>query len=177
VGVDAFVLNACHSYEQGQALVEAGAMAGIVTLREINVDKATSVGITVARLLNEGFSLAATMSLVSEYEQIGHHYIVVGDASTSVVRNESGTPYTVTISDSENDEIEMSLFGYPRLDSPLGCFFTPFVSGEEQCYLNSGHLGTYRLTKDELEGFLSKQNVPVIEDTDLFWGLEIFNTD
>src|SRR5699024_12393364 len=32
VGVDAFLLNACQSYEQGMRLVEAGAIGGIVTL-------------------------------------------------------------------------------------------------------------------------------------------------
>ncbi|MFB6150439.1 MAG: hypothetical protein ABEJ40_01410, partial [Haloarculaceae archaeon] len=93
VNVSAFLLNACDSYDQGRGLVANGAMAGLATVTDVVNKAATSVGRTVAKLLNQGFSLASTLRIVEEYEQIGHHYIVIGDGSTSLVENQSGTPY------------------------------------------------------------------------------------
>ncbi|MFB6207653.1 MAG: hypothetical protein ABEJ05_14115, partial [Haloglomus sp.] len=150
VNVSAFVLNACDSYEQGYALVDHGAMAGMVTVTDVGSTAATSVGCTAARLLNQGFSLAATVSLVEEYEPIGHHYIVVGDASVSVVKNKSGTPYSAEVEGLNDDTYQMSLFGYPRLDNKIGALFRPFVPDEERHYLNSGRMGSYELTEERL---------------------------
>ncbi|MFC7193566.1 hypothetical protein ACFQL4_01180 [Halosimplex aquaticum] len=56
VNVSAFLLNACDSYEQGRGLVKSGAVAGIATVTDIVNEAATSVGRTVAKLLNQGFS-------------------------------------------------------------------------------------------------------------------------
>ena len=172
VNVSAFLLNACDSYEQGYGLVDCGAMAGLATVTDVVDEAATSVGRTVARLLNQGFSLASTMSLVREHEQIGHHYIVVGDASVSVVENESGTPYAAQVQASEDDQYGMSLYGYPRLDSQLGTLFVPSVQDHDRFYLNSGFMGRYKLTDEDLLGFLGKQKTPVIWDSELVWSHE-----
>ncbi|MEF8852688.1 MAG: hypothetical protein V5A28_09755, partial [Haloarculaceae archaeon] len=115
VGVSAFLLNACDSYDQGYGLVRNGAMAGIATVTDIVNEAATSVGRTAARLLNQGFSLAATVEIIKDYEQIGHHYIVVGDSSASIVKNESGTPTKAEIDDLGDDRYRLTLHGYPRL--------------------------------------------------------------
>jgi len=169
VNVSSFILNACDSYEQGRALVDHGAMAGIVTLSEVNIDLATSVGRTAARLLNQGFSLAATTALIEEHERIGHHYLVVGDASVSMVRNDSGTPYTVNVRDESGGQYEVALFGYPRLDSPLGSLFTPHLDSDGQRYLNSGSMCSFRVRMEELRTFLTKQEVPVISQSGFQW--------
>jgi hypothetical protein len=177
VNVSAFILNACDSYKQGRALVDHGAMAGMATLTEVNIDLATSVGRTVAHLLNQGFAFAATMVLVEEYEPIGHHYLVVGDASTSVVHSQSGTPFTVEVDEQSEDEYRMTLFGYPRLDYQLGTLFTPYVPNEQRHFLNSGSLGSYRLSETELSEFLSDGRTPVICDSELSWSHQFVATD
>lgn len=177
VNVSAFILNACDSYEQGRALVDHGAMAGIVTLTEVNIDLATSVGRTVAHLLNQGFSLAATMALVEEHERIGHHYIAVGDASVSVMRNESGTPYSASVTERDDSTYQLDLFGYPRLDSLPGTMFTPFLPEEDRFYLNSGHMGSFTLTETELRSFLGKQDAPIVSESTLTWGQDFFSPD
>jgi len=176
VNVSAFILNACDSYDQGRALVDHGAMAGIVTLREVNIDLATSVGKTIAHLLNQGFSLAATATLVEEYEEVGHHYLVVGDASTAVANTNSGTPHCVEIEQSDGSYL-MSMFGYPRLDSPLGSVYTPFVPGESSLYLNSGRMGSYELSAEDLFAFLDQEDPPIIKNSKLRWSGDFLRDD
>ncbi|MFB6197755.1 MAG: hypothetical protein ABEI52_05720, partial [Halobacteriaceae archaeon] len=46
VGVDAFFLNACQSYEQGLELIQAGAVGGVVTLRDVVNTGAVKIGRT-----------------------------------------------------------------------------------------------------------------------------------
>jgi len=173
VGVSAFLLNACDSYEQGYGLVDSGAMAGIATVTDIVNEAATSVGRTVARLLNQGFSLAATVEIIKQYEQIGHHYMVVGDSSTSIVKHESGTPYRADIEDSSGDRSRLTLHGYPRLDSTLGSLFRPHLNDYGRHHLNSGEMCSADLSHDELVTFLSKQDVPVVREAELQWSRDL----
>jgi len=175
VNVSAFLLNACGSYEQGRGLVDSGALAGIATVTDIVNEAATSAGRTVAKLLNQGFSLAATVSIIKEYEQIGHHYLVVGDASASIVENQSGTPNKLNIEPTCDERYEMTLFGYPTLSTPMGTMFVPQLSDENTYCLNSGQMNTYSLTKDELVDFLRKQDVPVDLDESLQWSMDLIN--
>jgi len=173
VGVKAFVLNACDSYDQGYGLVENGAMAGIATVTDIVNEAATSVGRTVARLLNQGFSLAATVEIIKDYEQIGHHYIVVGDSSMSIVKNESGTPYRIELDDRRDERCGLELYGYPRLDAGLGTMFRPYLEGYSRHHLNSGTMCSVDVSTDEALDFFSKQDVPLTRDGELLWSYDL----
>jgi len=173
VNVSAFLLNACDSYEQGRGLVDSGAMAGIATVTDIVNEAATSVGRTVAKLLNQGFSLAATVSIIKEYEQIGHHYLVVGDASASIVENQSGTPNRVTIENVSEDTCDICIFGYPTLSTPMGSMFIPQIEGVSTYYINSGRMETHSVPKRKVMDFLHKQDVPVDEDGTLGWSMDV----
>ncbi|MFB6140192.1 MAG: hypothetical protein ABEJ26_07130 [Halosimplex sp.] len=178
VSVGAFLLNACDSYEQGCGLVDAGAMAGIATMTDVVNEAATSVGRTAAKLLNQGFSLAATVSIINEYEQIGHHYLVVGDASASIVENQSGTPNLVSIENRGEDEYRTEIFGYPTLSSRMGAMFTPQIEGVDRFYLNAGRMGRHTLQKETLLEFVHTQEFPVEFDGALRWSsdlLELWN--
>ena len=175
VGVSAFVLNACDSYDQGYALVENGAMAGIATVTDVVNEAATSVGRTVARLLNQGFSLAATVEIIKDYEQIGHHYVVVGDSSTSIVTNESGTPNRAEIDGIGDDRYELELYGYPRLDVTLGTIFRPHIDDHSHHHLNAGKMCSVEVSRAELFEFFSKQNIPVVRDDELLWSYDLIN--
>ena len=175
VGVSAFLLNACDSYDQGYGLVDNGAMAGIATVTDIVNEAATSVGRTVARLLNQGFSLAATVEIIKEYEQIGHHYMVVGDSSASIVKNDSGTPHRTELRDLGGGNYEITLFGYPRLDMTLGTLFRPHINGYDRHHLNSGEMCSIELSESTLLGFLSRQDLPVIRESELIWSYDVSN--
>ena len=169
VNVSAFLLNACDSYDQGRGLVESGAMAGIATVTDIINEAATSVGRTVAKLLNQGFSLAATVSIIKEYEQIGHHYLVVGDASASIVENQSGTPHRVIVDSLGADAFSVNVFGYPTLSTPMGAIFSPQIPGVNNFFINSGNMGEYELSESELLRFIHKQELPTEVDDSLHW--------
>ena len=169
VNTSAFLLNACDSYEQGYGLVDNGAMAGIATVTDVVSEAATSVGRTVARLLNQGFSLSATIPIIKEYERIGHHYLGVGDVSASVVDNKSGTPYVVEVDRGNQDTVCLTLRGYPRLDSPMGSLFIPHISDHDQQHLNSGAMCSIEMTDGELREFLEGEQLPVVEDGTLQW--------
>ncbi|WP_135366388.1 hypothetical protein [Halosimplex halophilum] len=176
VNVSAFLLNACDSYEQGRGLVDAGAMAGIATVTDIVNEAATSVGRTAAKLLNQGFSLAATVSIIKEYEQIGHHYLVVGDASASIVENRSGTPNKAVVEETEAGSYELNLYGYPTLSTPMGSMFIPQIDGIQAFRLNSGLMGSYVLDQSTTIEFLHKQDVPVEIDGSLRWSTDLTKT-
>mgnify|MGYP000176884680 CR=1 FL=1 len=173
VGVSAFLLNACDSYDQGRALIDAGAMGGIATMADIINEAATSVGRTAAKLLNQGFSLAATVELIKEYEQIGHHYLVIGDGSTSIVENQSGTPHKMVIEPSDQQEYDISLFGYPTLNTPMGSIFSPQIDGVNDFCLNSGEMGNYTITEEKLLDFIHKQELPLDRGGSLEWSSEL----
>ncbi|WP_459194515.1 hypothetical protein [Halosimplex sp. J119] len=175
VNVSAFLLNACDSYEQGRGLVDSGAMAGIATVTDIVNEAATSVGRTVAKLLNQGFSLAATVSIIKEYEQIGHHYLVVGDASASIVENRSGTPNKAIVEEKSSNQYDLSLFGYPTLSVPMGTMFLPQIEGVTSFCINSGQMRTYTLGKSDTLEFLHKQDIPVEIEDSLRWSKELTN--
>lgn len=173
VNVSTFLLNACDSYQQGRGLVDSGAMAGIATVTDVVNEAATSVGRTVAKLLNQGFSLAATISIIKEYEQIGHHYLVVGDASASIVENQSGTPTKAVVENDESGRSNLQLFGYPTLSTPMGTMFIPQIDGVTSFYINSGRVGTYTLDDSPLLEFLHKQDIPVEVDDSLRWSMDV----
>jgi len=173
VNVSAFLLNACDSYEQGRGLVDAGAMAGIATVTDIVNEAATSVGRTAAKLLNQGFSLAATVSIIKEYEQIGHHYLVIGDASASIVENQSGTPHRLSVDKKSTDRYETTMYGYPTLSTPLGTIFTPQIDGVDTFCLNSGRMFQETLPRGDLLQFIHKQDVPIEFNESLQWSSEV----
>jgi len=84
VGVSAFLLNACQSYQQGEALVHRGSRGGIVTLSDVANSPATQLGRIIARLMNSGFNLRAALYVAKRELITGHQYIVVGDGGTTI---------------------------------------------------------------------------------------------
>jgi hypothetical protein len=169
VGVDAFLLNACNSYEQGRALVDGGALAGIATVTDVLDERASQVGRTVARLLNQGFSLSATLPIIKKHERSGQHYVVIGDGSVSVVTNESGTPNCASLRRLDQDTYEVSLIGYPNLRKSLGAMFKPLIKENGTRYLNAGSMGSFNVSTAELRQFLLQQNIPIKYDSNLYW--------
>jgi hypothetical protein len=77
--VEGFVLNACRSYRQGEALVEAGAVGGLVTLGPVAESGAVEMGETVVRALGVGCRLRTALWVAREVSPFAGDYLVVGD--------------------------------------------------------------------------------------------------
>jgi hypothetical protein len=172
VGVDAFLLNACQSYDQGTALIDAGAIGGVVTLEEVVNEGAVEVGCTLARLLNRGFPLRAALDLAGDESVIGHQYAVLGDGGLSIAQAESGTPYICEI-DESGEEFSLSIKTYPTSDRGLGSVFMPFLEDNDTYYLSSGSLEEFDLSRAELAEFLHKENAPVLVDGEFKWAYDL----
>lgn len=172
VNVNAFLLNACQSYDQGRALVDAGAIGGIVTLTDVLNKTATEIGRTVARLLNQGFSLLSMLGLLEKRTRLAQRYMVVGDGNTMLVESESGTPYSATIKDNDSTEFGVTIHVYPTKHYGLGSIFRPHITATATRYLNSGELETFEVSIDELREFLQMQMFPVVSGDNIYWSDE-----
>jgi hypothetical protein len=172
VNVDAFLLNACRSYEQGEALVERGSLGGIVTLTNISNDPAVRIGRALARLLNNGFSLQAGLSVARNVTIFGNHYITIGDGTLQLVHNINGTPICAELDD-HNSDYELTIHGYPTVRNSSGSLLTLHVSDNTKRYLNAGEIDSFVVTEDELREFLNLGVLPILTDDDLTWSDEL----
>ncbi|WP_225333282.1 hypothetical protein [Halomicrobium urmianum] len=173
VDVNAFLLNACQSYEQGRALVDAGALGGIVTLTDVLNPTATEIGMSIARFLNQGFSLLSMLDLLEKRNRLAQRYMVVGDGNMTPVESRTGSPFSATVRTGEQNEHSVSITGYPSKHYQLGAITRPHVSGVTKYYLNSGELDTYSLSESELRELLQTQVFPVVVDGTLYWSDDV----
>ncbi|MBP1985621.1 hypothetical protein [Halolamina salifodinae] len=168
VGVDAFFLNGCASYDQGMALLENGAAGGVVTVTEVVNSGATRVGKAMVKLLNHGFPLNAALSVAGEQSFVGGQYSVVGDGDLDIAQRSSlGAPLT-TIEDSENG-YTVSLRVYPTADLSVGSFSNT-IFDESRHYLTPGSVDDIHYTSAErLEDLLQKGGGLVRYDGEILW--------
>jgi hypothetical protein len=168
VGVDAFMLNACRSYEQGMALLDGGAVGGVVTLAEVINSGAVRVGRTMVRLLNQGFPLRAALTIAKGESIVGGQYIVVGDGNVDVVQPESGLPYLLSV-EGDGPEYEVSVVSYPNGDRGVGALFKPVVGGSNRHYLGSGTQGPFTVSESQFRTALTSEETPIQYDGELQW--------
>lgn len=169
VGARAFVLNGCRSYEQGMALVEAGAIGGLCTLTNVSDTVATRIGRTVARLFNAGFSLGGARDIISENSLTGQQYMIVGDPNLAIVQSQEATPTLAEIAPQDDNTFTLSIYGYPSSRAPIGMPHVPSVDGNSIYYLNSGHLTTFTVSRTALAEYLQRKRFPVRIDGSLTW--------
>jgi hypothetical protein len=172
VDVDAFLLNACRSYEQGAALVERGSFGGIVTLTKISNDPAVRIGRALARLLNNGFSLQAGLSVARNVTIFGSQYITIGDGTLQLVQHTAGTPVSFELKELD-DQYELTIHGYPTSRSSIGSMVTPHVGENSTRYLNSGHIDTFEIDEEQLQDVLNLGVTPIMLDDELVWSDEL----
>jgi len=166
-GVDAFFLNACDSYRQGKHLVEAGAIAGVATLTPIPNDEAEVMGKKLARLLNLGFPLYAALNVAS-IDQEYSNYIGIGDSGFNVVQPEGGAAKLCGIKCVE-DNYQLTYETYTTNRCPLGSITNLFIDDIHQFFLTSGELCEVELSKEEIQGFLRMESIPVVISSTLYW--------
>lgn len=168
IAVDSFLLNACESYEQGIALIEAGAIAGIVTVQNVVNEEAVVVGKTLARLLHRGFPLSKALSVARHNTVIGDFYLVIGDGELSVAQPASGSAIMADIR-TGGLTLSATMQTYPTTQKGMGSLIWPTHEANDAHFLNSGSLD---IPTEPLIESLSLENIPVLIDGDLYWSLE-----
>ncbi|MCD2199894.1 hypothetical protein LPA44_08295 [Halobacterium sp. KA-4] len=176
VNVDAFLLNACKSYEQGDALVERGSYGGIVTLANISNDPAVRIGRALARLLNNGFTLQAGLSVARNVTLFGSKYITIGDGTLQLVQSKDGTPVSTELTRTA-EGYEFTIRGYPTPRSSIGSLYLPHIKKNTKQYLNSGVIDTFDVTVSDLREFFNRGVVPVLFDGELTWSDELLQNE
>jgi hypothetical protein len=172
-GMDAFLLNACQSYEQGSALIDAGAIAGIVTLSDVINSGAVRMGRMLARLLNNGFPVGSALEVARDDSIIGDQYTVVGDSNLSLAQTDGTPPNVCVIRRQGGDQFELDWQTYPSTAIGMGSLVMPWIADEDQYHLWSGNARTFDMTREELDRFLSLDTVPVKIDGSLRWSDEL----
>jgi hypothetical protein len=176
VGPAAFLLNACRSYDQGEALVRSGAIAAIVTLSDVINSSAVTMGRTLARLLNRGFPLRSALEVTREEYAVGEQYVVVGDGNYALAQAESGTLSLCEI-ERADDTFSMEYWTYNTSSHGMGTMVKPYVPSNDEYYLSSGMLDEYDLVREELLDFLQLETVPVRYDGKFGWSTELNLTE
>ena len=166
-GVDAFLLNACASYEQGLELIEAGAIGGVVTLSDVINSGAVRIGKAMARLLDRGFPLQAALTVAREESLVGGQYIVVGDGGLAVTQPESGIPCLCEI-ETGDDDFAVTYRTFPTSQAGMGSLVMVNIDGNESYDLSSGNR-TFSVSERRLIEFLRIEDVPLLFDGQLRW--------
>jgi hypothetical protein len=174
VGVKTFFLNGCRSYEQGQELVDAGSVGGIVTHGAVDNSNATRVGRLVAGLLNAGFSLRSALSVAGRGETVEGRYAVVGDGAVQIAQSENGTPNLLHVSRRPtDDEYEVRITTYPTVGLAMGACYTPYAPTVDRYFLVGGELPPIRLSLPEVVNLLALERVPVVIDGEFRWSTDV----
>ena len=169
VGVDAFLLNACRSYDQGMALVEAGSVGGVVTFSEVVDSGAVRVGATMARLLDRGFPLRPALEIARGESIVGGHYTVVGDGRVAVVQSDGGLSMLCELAAVGTDAYDVTFRTYPPREGGMGTLARPTVPGTDCYFLAPGAIGPFRMSSDAVREYLDHHRYPVEIKGELGW--------
>ncbi|WP_224447935.1 caspase family protein [Haloprofundus salilacus] len=173
VAVESFLLNACSSYKQGEALVERGSYGGVVTLSDVANTTATKLGQTLARLLNCGFTLRSALTIAQQEVFTANRYIVLGDGGLSLCQNESGVPGVLQIEPCGENTFEIELEYYPVKSYDLGSLVKPLLDAVDRHHLATGTVGKFEIGAEELKNFLELERAPVKIGGSLQWSDEL----
>jgi len=174
-GVDAFILNGCQSYLQGEALVQGGCTGGVVTASPVLNEPAIEIGGTFARLLVDGFSLRAATNIATEQRLVGNQYMVIGDGELWITDRENTTPNMCELIKRQDDTYDIAVKTFPTNSNNMGCLFTPHIPGVNKRYLTSGEISHPNVRKEDLLSYLSEGSFPVLHDGELTWSGDLRN--
>ena len=169
VGVSAFLLNACQSYTQGEALVHRGSRGGIVTLSDIANSPATQLGRIIARLMNSGFNLRTALHVAKRELITGHQYIVVGDGGSTICQSRSGMAVITSVEEQANSSWNLLAEFFPNGHHSVGSLATLNLSRTNSNYYIPSSVSCVDLSADELESLLDLEMVPVFYNDQLMW--------
>ncbi|MDG5819839.1 hypothetical protein [Natronococcus sp. A-GB7] len=171
VGVDAFLINGCRSYDVGVRVIERGSVGGIVTLSDVGNRDAIAVGRLVARLLNNGFSIRDSTSIARNQRLVGNQYAVVGDGSVTVGQAGSGVPNTARIEPLGDGEHRLRLELH-HVDSGPGAQYVPYIDGVDRHFLAGTELPPIDVSIGALSRFLRLAEIPVRWGEEWYWSTD-----
>ncbi|WP_313695091.1 hypothetical protein [Halorarum halobium] len=173
-GVDAFLLNACTSYRQGMALVEAGALGGVVSLTELPNSLATRVGRDLARLLDVGFPLDAALDVVGRGPFAGSAYTIVGDPRVQLCQCATGAAMLIELEDDpDGDRVLATPRCYPTSSFDLGTMSMGHFGDDEERFIGSGRGEPVPIPVPELDGAFTMARSPIEVATEIRWSDEV----
>ncbi|WP_139173264.1 caspase family protein [Halogranum gelatinilyticum] len=174
VAVDSFLLNACQSHEQGEALLDRGSYAGVVTLSDVANASATAFGQTIARLLNCGFTFRSALSVAQEAHVVGYRYTVLGDGGMSLCQAESGVLVVPTVEPcSEDGYLSVQFDFFPSRQHEVGSLVIPYLPNQSKYYLATGKSERKCLRLSDFREFLELETTPVWTSSGLRWSSEL----
>jgi hypothetical protein len=177
VNVRAFMLNGCRSFEQGMELINAGAIGGLCTLTSVGNTPATSIGRTVARLLNSGFSLGGALDIIKDEFMTARQYMIVGDPRITVAESAGTVPVLAKLRCMDASTFNMSVHGYSTDKAHIGGIYTPIIPEDEPYYVHGGPSGNFSINSDDLLSYLDLSQFPVIFDNTLMWSKTLVSSD
>lgn len=170
VAVEAFFVDADHSFEEALALAKNGAIGGIGTVGTVNQDRALQVGRAIARLLNVGFSIRGAIDIIREELNGGDQYIVVGDGSVDITQSEAGHTFIVDVLERDSDEYSVALEASPAGIFRVGSSYTPHFKDSDLDFLAPGMTNIrYTMTKTELDDVMTWGYGPLRINGELHW--------
>jgi hypothetical protein len=171
-GVTAFCLNACQSYTQGRRLIEAGALGGVVTHGDVGDEMAHRVGGTLARLLNNGYSLAAALDVAGETHPVGAQYGTVGAGQISLAQGGSAGPCLWRVLPGGDEyRVCVEIFTTHSLRQGAGSYLQFHVDGSDGAYLSPGTAGPFETSASDLRAVLETSlPPPFLIGEELHWG-------
>ena len=168
VGAAVFFLNACGSYQQGVSLVDAGSVAGAVTLRPVLDAQARRVGTAFLRLLVRGFATERALQVASRRAIMNTDYAVVGDGTYGLAGPDDVDHMLARVTRA-GDRFQLRVeYGSARTTatycrSPSGGGTR--LSGDER---------RVSMSRDELQAFLKGLDAPVLYDERYYWATELY---
>ncbi|TKX75606.1 caspase family protein [Halorubrum sp. GN11_10-6_MGM] len=173
IGVSAFLLNACQSYQQGEALVHRGSRGGIVTLSDVANSPATTLGRIIARLMNSGFNLRTALHVAKRELITGHQYIVVGDGGTTICQSRSGSVLIINLEEIRPNEWEISADMLPNGPYGNGTLTTLNLDTSDSNYYIPVNIGGQIVDTEQLSKFLDLETTPIFKSGQLTWSDEL----
>ena len=96
----------------------------------------------------------------------------MGDGGVTVTQAASQTPNLLDITPRQ-DGFDVTIQTSVTDTAGLGSVFRPLLAENDEFFLSSGEIGTFRVSTEELSTFLDMENVPVrTTDDTLVWSYE-----
>ena len=169
VGISAFLLNACQSYRQGEALVHRGSRGGIVTLSDVANSPATQLGHIIARLMNSGFNLRTALHVAKRELITGHQYIVVGDGGTTICQSRSGIAPVVELEKTSTGQYNIDIEAFPNGPYGVGTMTLANITASEMNYYVPKEISIDDVSTGSVEKFIKLETLPVFLHDKLHW--------
>lgn len=171
VGVDVFLLNACSSVTQGEALLDKGSIGGIATLYDVPNSSATLLGRALSRLLNRGFTIQSALEIARESSVLGRRWLSIGDGRASLTQTEGGVPLVLDVNPLDEETFDVDIEWFETSSYRIGSLVMP-KTGWGKYHVLPGGINR-RMSKQELTELFALEVIPFKCQGNLYWTDEV----